>query len=61
MARSHGMAAQVASPTIKLQVRRVDDASSVHRSMTVMVDKKSVVHPTGTTVRYRHVAAKIPG
>ena len=26
--------------------RRVDDASSVHRSAIAMVDEKSVIHPT---------------
>ncbi|WP_207390872.1 hypothetical protein, partial [Phytopseudomonas dryadis] len=30
----------------EVAVRRVDDASSVHRPAIAMVDKKSVVHPT---------------
>jgi hypothetical protein len=29
--------------------RRVDDASSVHRSAIAMVDEKSVIHPTAAS------------
>jgi len=38
--------------------RRVDDASSVHRSAIAMVDEKSVIHPTAASALGQPLAGR---